>query len=519
MEGQELVAQNTQGLTVRDSNRMPSLTLRDLAGMGFRQRRAVLLCFFSILLGTIAAALSWPKYRAATEILVRRERVDPVLTSEAGNSMIVNSEITEEELNSEVELIRSEDVLRAVVVECGLNHTKSLTEKLFHTGNAEAGRQAAIRTLGAHLDVETLPKTNIIRIAYTSNSPLLTAEVLNTLDNVYLEKHKEVHSPSGELAFFAQQVEHARKQLLEAEAQLKDFPRKAGTANPTLARDITLQKLNEFSASLGQTRAAIAETQERIQALDDLAKITPPRLTTQMRQQDDAPVLQQMKSTLLNLELKRSDMGAKFQPDYPPVRELDKEIAETRAAVSGEKPLNDVTTDQNPAYVWIESELVKARSDLRGYQARAAKTETIVEQTRSAATALDADGVDQNDLTHVVNAAEDNYLLYLRKREEARITDALDQRRILNAAIVQKAEIPMIPARSLAAIALLGAILAFTGSVAVVFALEYFDRSFRTPAEVEAELDIPVLAFLPEPETNGRRLLGSGMGRNKSAVN
>ena len=62
-----------------------------------------------------------------------------------------------------------------------------------------------------------------------------------------------------------------------------------------ISRDITLQKLNDFSASLEQTRAELAATEQKIAELQKQAGTTPDRLTTQMRETDDGAVLQQLK--------------------------------------------------------------------------------------------------------------------------------------------------------------------------------------------------------------------------------
>jgi hypothetical protein len=45
---------------------------------------------------------------------------------------------------------------------------------------------------------------------------------------------------------------------------------------------------------------------------------------------------------------------------------------------------------------------------------------------------------------------------------------------------------------------LLGTLLATVVTLGAVFAQEYMDPSFRTPAEVSAELNIPVLASVPQ---------------------
>ena len=89
-------------------------------------------------------------------------------------------------------------------------------------------------------------------------------------------------------------------------------------------------------------------------------------------------------------------------------------------------------------------------------------------------------------------------MLYLRKREEARIGDALDQRGILNVTLVQEPVVPALPNHSLGMIILFGFLLASTLSTSLAFASDYLDPGFRTPAEVSAFLDAPVLASLPQ---------------------
>ena len=49
------------------------------------------------------------------------------------------------------------------------------------------------------------------------------------------------------------------------------------------------------------------------------------------------------------------------------------------------------------------------------------------------------------DLARTAKADEDNYLLYLHKREEARMADALDEQRILNVSIIETPTVPALP--------------------------------------------------------------------------
>ena len=98
-----------------------NFTLRDLLAIGFRHKRSFLLCFCGILAGSVVAMfLVPPTYESKSQILVKRERVDPVVSAEKNNPLQVREDVTEEEINSEAELITSEDVLRKAVMDSSM---------------------------------------------------------------------------------------------------------------------------------------------------------------------------------------------------------------------------------------------------------------------------------------------------------------------------------------------------------------------------------------------------------------
>jgi uncharacterized protein involved in exopolysaccharide biosynthesis len=474
-------------------------TLRDLLAIAFRHKRAFLLCFVGILLGTVAAVLLLPaSYESAAQIVVKRERVDPVVTAEKNDPTQVVGEVTEEELNSEAQLVLSEDVLRKAVVDSGLDKRKSLLSSLF--GETDDQKIAkAVDKMRGNLKVEPLKKTNVVQITYTAHDAKLAAKVLNNVISAYVEKHVAVNRPPGQLKFFEEETDRYKHDLDQAEEQLKKFSEEQSGVAPQISRDMTLQKLNDFSADLEKTRAEMSATEQKIDELQKQAGTTPDRLTTQMRETDNGAVLQQLKSALLTLELKRTELLTKYQPGYRLVQEVDKEIADTRIAITAEesKPLKEQTTDRNPTYAWINEELAKAKSDYSALQARATATQAIVGLYQGRAHQLEVNGFVQQDLLRTAKANEDNYLLYLHKREEARIADALDQTRILNIGMVQQPTVPLSPTRSPVMFGLVGVLMALMVSVGLVFTREYLDSSFRTPSEVLSELNIPVLAAVP----------------------
>jgi uncharacterized protein involved in exopolysaccharide biosynthesis len=413
---------------------------------------------------------------------------------------MVRSEVTEEELNSEIELLQSGDVLRQVVSSCGLDQAKALREYILGPLTPEKKIAKATERLQNALQIEPIKKSNLISVSYTSSDPQLAARVLRALGDAYIQKHVDVHTAPGQVKFFDQETERYKKDLNDAETQLKVFSEQPDGVAPQMTRDITLQKLSEFRSSLQQTRAEMASTEQRINTLQKQSGTTPERLTTSMRQQDDAQVLQGLKNTLMNLEIKRTELLTKYQPTYPLVQEAEKQIADTKASIAREeaKPLKEETTDRNPTYAWINQELAKAKSEYSGLQARSAAQQTIVAKYEEEARDLEKKGLVEQDLLRTVKTNEENYLLYQRKREQARMTEALDRTRIVNVAIAEQPVVPSLPSNSPMVVVLMGVLLSGVVTLGAVLVREYMDRSFRTPAEVSAELNIPVLAAVPQ---------------------
>ena len=488
-------------------------TARDLLTIGFRQRRLITTTFVALLATVVLIAFLLPKqYESQMKILVRHDRADSVVTAEREAPQQFRTEVSEEELQSVAELLKSKDLLTKVVTQCDLQkqdeHSFSawLSRKITPADDGIRGATAdekiarAVLALEKDIDVYPIKLTNLISVSYKATDPHQAVRVLNTLSGLYLEKHLAMHRVPGAFDFFHQQAEQYRSALAESEARLADFGGQEGVVSPTLTREITVRKLSEFEAAGQETQATILETKQRIQTLEAQLASLSPRHTTQVRTLDNPQLMERLKSTLLELELKRSALLTKFEPTYRPVQEVEQQIAQTREAiVAAEKaPLKDETTDRDPTYEALRTELAKANTELATLQARAAATSGMIRSYRAESQRLDHQEVVQQDMLRAAKANEENYLLYLRKQEEARISDALDRQRISNVLV---AEAPTVPFKSKGRrlpFVILGSLFASLASVMVGFVVDRWDPSFRTPQELQDFLGSPVLAAFPK---------------------
>ena len=484
---------------IRGRDLAPAPTVRELAMVLFRQRRVFVWVAGLVLAAAVLYAVLGTKYQANMKVLVRRGRADaPVSAAENAPLDLTRMEITEEELNSEVELLRDDEVLRRVVEETGVGGRDWFHFLRLGEGNAERVERAA-RRLARKLQVEPVKKTNLIAISYAADDPRVAAKVLQSVANVYLEKHMEVHRPTGEFRFFQQQTGESRRQLEESQRNLLLFTAGHGVVAAAQQRDLALQKLSEVDASYRQTRIELAETQQRVWELGDQVAKLPERTTTQVRRADNPELLRALKASLLDLQLKRTQLLTKFEPSHRLVQEVDQQIKQTEATIAVENalPLRDETTDKNAHYEWAQSELQRSQVQLRALQAREAATVTQETGYRAMAQQLGADAITQDDLISTEKAAEENYLLYVKKQEEARMDDALDERGIVNVAIAEHPVAPALPVWSAWTVLVIGLAAAGAAGTGAAFTADYLDPAFRTPDDVVAYLHSPVLASLP----------------------
>lgn len=485
---------------MKNAETYKEISIRDAVAPFFRRKRVLCVTFIAVFVVVILAAiLMGSVYTSHMEVLVNRERQDPMVTTEATTQMITTASapVTEDEINSEAELLLSRDVLEQVVVKNGLDQPQgfSLLDWLNPNQTKEERLAKAVKRLAKKIKIKPVAKTDLIDVGYSSSNPQLAQSVLKTLGDAYMVKHVSVHRPRGSYEFFAKETDRYHNELQDAETKLRDFGKQGGVAAPDIQRTNLALQVATSTGILHQAQQAEAADEERIRKDQQQMSATPDRSSTVRSTTAADLLLQNLNTSLLLAEAKRSQLAMKYDATYPLVQEADQEVAQAKSAIAQAEKTRYVTetTDRDPTFELLREDMARATSDMAAQRATVSATTRSINEMQAQMVNLDRQALNQADLQRDARASETNYLLYLSKREQERTSDALDTDRIANVAIAIPPAIPVLPAFSWPMIVVIALGVALVIGFGTAFTVDYLDPSFHTPAQVVDMLGIPVV--------------------------
>jgi succinoglycan biosynthesis transport protein ExoP len=480
-------------------------SLRELIKPLFRRQALFVVTFLItvivvIVVGTMIVPLP---YKSIMSVLVNKEREEPLVSSESTTQMsgAVPTAVTLEDVNSEAELLVSEDVLRNVVISVGLDRPGTEWYRQFLPVQSKEERIArAVKKLAKKVKVENQTNSNVIQVSYKSSDPELSHAVLVALAKYYVEKHVLVHRPTDSFQFFADETQRYQNAMNDSEAKLRMFSTHENIAAPDVMKPYLAQALATAIGQLSTVQQAISADTDRITGDRALMLKTPQRSTTVQSTSPADKLLEDLTSTLVAAENKRTQLGTKYDVSYPLIKEADQEIMQIKKAIAEAEDAKYVTqsTDVDPTYELLREELAKSEVDLAGQRAAAAAAMRGIVQMRAQMAMLDQNALTQQDLQRDIKANESNYLLYLGKREQERTSNALDQTRIGNVTIAVPPTIPVLPVYSVPIVILFAIGVGLILSIGVAYTVDHFDTSFHRPAEVVDILGIPIVVTIPK---------------------
>ena len=242
----------------------------------------------------------------------------------------------------------------------------------------------------------------------------------------------------------------------------------------------------------------IQETEQKITTLDDQLKQQKATISSNTNITIN-PVYQQIRTKLTQLELERDSLLQRYTADDRLVKDKEAEIEELKKklATVKETSVGSENISINDVYRRILNELLQARVQLRALNEKKIALTRQVESYSATAADKKRKGFEYDRLLREVNAKKENLDLYKKRAEEARISDAMDERKFSNAYILERASLPIGRADRSAFTLMMIAIIGSMGvAVGAAFGLEYLNKTLRNEDDIEEQIGLPVLATI-----------------------
>ncbi|HEY1463590.1 MAG TPA: Wzz/FepE/Etk N-terminal domain-containing protein [Terriglobales bacterium] len=471
----------------------PGTSLRAAVEALFRHKKIFMICVGTIGLLVAAFLIFIPReYSSEMKILVQNGRENVVVSAEATSPVNVVSDVTESQVNSELEILQSRDVLEPVADPAWRN----TPEEQRNVAELEQ-HEAAVRKFAKKLDTGVIRKTNIITVSFRARSPEQARNSLQALSEAYLAQHKKMQRPLGTTSFFTSQAEHYRQLWGDASVKLTEFRDKHELHSLPIREADLEQQITTTQASLLVADSTLHEQDARLAEGSRTLKAMPMRQITEDRALPNLPSVQEINTLLVEMENKRTALLANYKADDRRVTDLDRQIASTQAALNHatENRSHEVATNIDPVRQQVRTEYAETHIARRATAAYKAVLLGQVSTLQKELEGLQDLSVEYDNLDEEVQQAKGNYELYVQKRDQAQIEDAMDNQKLTNVAIAQQPTLSSITVRPRPLLdGALGIFTAFFLGLCVVYCAETGRGTIATPRELDMVTRYPLLA-------------------------
>src|SRR5208282_3349374 len=336
----------------------------------FRHRVIFTSVFLSVLLLTLLVTIvSKNRFSSETKFLLENTRSNAVITADR-NSTATVEQVTEQQVNSELEILGSDDVIGSVA-----DPGWKLLKPSEQTGDALKAHELRLAKFRKNLKIQPGRKSNIITVSYSALSPEEATGTLARLSNAYLSHRKLLSRPNGTFTFFNEEANRYRDIWEKANNQMTDFQKEHQDVSVPQKEEMLSKTIAADEEDLRGNQAEISEMDGRLHASAVAENEVPKRHQTVSRVVSGQTSTEQLRALLVQLQNKRAELLTRFQPTDRLVAEVDKQIGNTAAslnALMAQRGVED-TTDVNPAWQQVQSSQVENRIEKNALSAKSAK--------------------------------------------------------------------------------------------------------------------------------------------------
>jgi len=488
-----------RGKIVSATPETKEISLHDL-WLVVRKRRILLIgiAFGAAVLAVTAGLMRGKQYTASGEVQIQpgsasefKQSLSSMLGSGNGTLDIV--------IESDIRVLQSQTLLTKVAETLKLQDNPTFlggantvsvrtsffqhqTVPLLHGDlNNPYVQDAIVKNLRSHLSVSRVPRTQMITIAYTSKSPELATEIVNALENEFIENNFSTHYSATQQVskWLTAQMDDLRSIVQTSQNRMVDLQRKLGVLALDPEHSLMVQEVANLQKGVSDAteQRVLAEARYRI-----LQSIPSDQI------QDSATsVGTDFPSLLSSLRAQRASVYADlaklqpvYGPNYPQVKQLRSQADALTKEIGSQEAR--VVARAKDAYSLAEA----AEGQAKGMMD--AKIQELFGQ--------------RNDLVQYMLLSEEydsNRHMYesiVERLREAEVDAGLDAADI---SVVDLATLPVQPSSMpTKEMALIGLLFGALGGLTLALLLEKMDTRLRDAHEIQEILGLPSLAMIPQ---------------------
>lgn len=477
----------------------------------------------AVFVAAVSLAVVWilvapREYRSEAQLYLgigRESALDPTVTT--GGAVVAVRDAREAEITSAVVMLRSRALAEEVVNELGeatVLEGESVEPEVAGVAAPSSGlldldpvsrHEKAVARLADSVHVEAVEDSNVVAVTATAKSPRLAQKIVETLVGAFEQGYSRVHQTPGSLEFFDQQCRLLQDEIDATTQEFRDAKNRAGLTSLEGGRAVLGQELSALQARRSEVRASLAASEARIEALEQTLEDLPPRSTADVVNGLPDSAVDNMRAAFYSLQMRESELASQLTDDHPSLKEVRRQLAEADRIVQEEeqRTRSQETASVNPSWQQVQMGLLEERARRASLSAEektlSERHDLALEQIKS----LNESEPRIEALKRQLEVSVAKYHNYLESREQARIDHALHSDRISNVSLIQPATLVEKPTKPKALMILAGAmVVGLFGSFSVVYFSEYEDDSLKTIGETEQQLHLPVLASLPQLDSD-----------------
>lgn len=373
------------------------------------RRRLMVASIFGAVMLTVGlfTALATPMYEATSLLLIKfgREYVYQDDVGGGGGGIVPRGRETL--INSEIQILRSAEVVKGVVETMGVE-TLYPQLALAPPPGQPIESIAAARFL-ANLQVRQVQDADVIQVSLRNSDPQVTARAVNLLVDLFKEKHLEAFGEPQATAFLEEKAAKASEELKAAEAKLLEFQAEHPQFSLEDKDALLLRERTELETALRDVENQI--------------------VTARQRSLTDDPAVPGAQEQLLTLRLQERKLLNTHNEDSRQVQNVRREIALV------EEFLKNSAADSTGRH----------GQELGLLAARRQRLEQRLAAVDADMQSLPALSSRYRELQRDVVAKEGSYERIQQRLEKARTSAEMDRQKIANISVIQPAYAPLQP--------------------------------------------------------------------------